>query len=260
MADLVEEGKEIDALVADLDEDAWARPTPAVGWTVAHQIAHLTMVFNMAEKSAADPEGFERFIANLSGSFDAAVEGGLRPYLAQGSKKLFATWQAQHAATERALLALPPGQIVPWLVRPLPASVLGAAGMMELFAHGQDIADALNITRERTDRIRHVTEFTALTWDFGYQSRELPVPGKGFRFEVTAPSGDTWEFGPADAEQRITGPAVDLCLLATRRRHRDDLALSASGPDADRWIDIAQAYRGSPGPGRKPGQFAVAAR
>ena len=31
----------LDALVAGLPDDGWARPTPAPGWTVAHQIAHL---------------------------------------------------------------------------------------------------------------------------------------------------------------------------------------------------------------------------
>jgi hypothetical protein len=43
----------------------------------------------------------------------------------------------------------------------------------------------------------------------------------------------------------------------TRRRHRDDLAVTASGAEADHWLDIAQAYRGSPGEGRRPGQFAT---
>jgi hypothetical protein len=48
----------------------------------------------------------------------------------------------------------------------------------------------------------------------------------------------------------VTGPALDLCLLATQRRNRADLALVATGPDADAWLDIAQAFAGLPGPGR----------
>ena len=81
-----------------------------------------------------------------------------------------------------------------------------------------------------------------------------PMPP--FRFDITAPSGAPWTFGPPEATQTIAGPAEDFCLLVTRRRHRDDLALTATGPDADRWLDIAQAYRGPAGPGRRPGQFA----
>jgi hypothetical protein len=30
----------------------------------------------------------------------------------------------------------------------------------------------------------------------------------------------------------------------------------ATGADADQWLDIAQAYRGPAGEGRRPGQFA----
>jgi hypothetical protein len=53
----------------------------------------------------------------------------------------------------------------------------------------------------------------------------------------------------------ISGPAQDFCLLVTRRRHPDDLTLSATGPHASHWLSIAQAYRGPAGPGRKPGEF-----
>jgi uncharacterized protein (TIGR03084 family) len=131
--------------------------------------------------------------------------------------------------------------------------------MMELFGHGQDIADALGVVRQRTDRLRYLAAFAVRVWDFGYLARGQTPPDTQFRFELTAPSGARWEFGPADASQRITGPAEDFCLLVTRRRHRDDLALTASGAEADRWLDIAQAYRGPAGAGRQPGQFARAA-
>ncbi|MEU6405186.1 TIGR03084 family metal-binding protein [Streptomyces sp. NPDC046985] len=260
VADLTEEGNAVEDLVAGLDDDGWKTPTPAEGWTIGHQIGHLTMVFGMAEKAAADPDAFRAFLGSLPASFDEAVNQGLRPYLNRDAAALLDAWRTQRAATERALLAVPPGQIVPWLVRPIPAKVLAAAGMMELFGHGQDIADALGTSRRFTDRVLHVAEFTVLTWEFGYQSRGLPVPARGFRFELTAPSGASWRLGDPEAEQSVTGPAVDLCLLATRRRHRDDLALTASGADADHWLDVAQAYRGSAGPGRKPGQFTAAAR
>ena len=130
--------------------------------------------------------------------------------------------------------------------------------MMELFGHGQDIADALGLRPERTDRLRHLVDFAVRTWDFGYQARQLDTPDVEFRFEITAPSGgQVWEFGPADATERISGPAADLCLLVTRRRHRADLALTAVGAEADRWLDLAQAYRGPAGPGRTPGQFST---
>ncbi|WP_234714211.1 maleylpyruvate isomerase N-terminal domain-containing protein, partial [Mycolicibacterium chlorophenolicum] len=41
VADLRAESDDLDALVADLPPERWATDTPAVGWTIAHQIAHL---------------------------------------------------------------------------------------------------------------------------------------------------------------------------------------------------------------------------
>ena len=65
-----------------------------------------------------------------------------------------------------------------------------------------------------------------------------------------------WTWGPEDAADRVTGPAIDFCLLVTQRRHRDDVRLVADGPAADEWLGIAQAFAGPPGPGRRPGEFA----
>ena len=43
--------------------------------------------------------------------------------------------------------------------------------------------------------------------------------------------------------------------LRSYARHR-----GLVGPDADEWLTIAQAYRGSPGNGRTPGQFGASGR
>ncbi|MEH1101396.1 TIGR03084 family metal-binding protein [Micromonospora sp. CPCC 205561] len=249
------EGDEVDRMVAGLDDAGWWTATPAEGWTVAHQIAHLTATFRMAGTAAADPEGFRALMSRLSDDFDANVNGAMAPYLALPPAALLERWRDERATAEKALAAVPAGQVVPWLVRPLPATVLAAAGMMELFGHGQDIADALGVRRDRTDRLRHLVEFAVRTWDFGYLARGLETPATSPRFVITAPSGAVWHLGPEDADQVVTGPAADFCLLVTRRRHRDDLSLTAVGAEADHWLDIAQAYRGPAGPGRAPGQF-----
>ena len=59
--------------------------------------------------------------------------------------------------------------------------------------------------------------------------------------------------GPEDAAQRVTGTALEFCLRATQRRHRDDLGLVAAGAQANEWLDIVQAFAGPPGAGREPG-------
>jgi uncharacterized protein (TIGR03084 family) len=256
MRDLVAAGDEVDRLVADLDDEGWRTPTPATGWTIAHQIAHLAATFRMAGLSASDPAAFQGMIARLSSDFDANVVGAMAQYLADPPNVLLSRWRAERDTANKALAAAPPDQLVPWLVNPLPPSVLASAGMMELFGHGQDIADTLGVRREATDGIGHLVAFAVRTKDFGYLARGLNPPLDQFRFEITGPSGQLWAFGPEEAEQRVTGPAVDFCLLVTRRRHRTDLAVTAEGAVAEQWLDLAQAYRGPAGPGRTPGQFA----
>ena len=56
--------------------------------------------------------------------------------------------------------------------------------------------------------------------------------------------------GTRDATQRVTGSAEDFCALVTQRRPRGELDVVADGPDAQRWLEIAQAFAGPPGPGR----------
>ncbi|MBT3155685.1 maleylpyruvate isomerase family mycothiol-dependent enzyme, partial [Streptomyces sp. CHD11] len=118
---------------------------------------------------------------------------------------------------------------------------------------GQDVADALGVRREPTARLRHIARLGWRTRDFAYAMNGLTPPGEPFRIELTPPDGKgLWTYGPEDAPQKVTGPALDFCLLVTRRAHRDDLAVRAEGPDAERWLDLAQAFAGPPGTPRDP--------
>ncbi|MFD9888696.1 TIGR03084 family metal-binding protein [Amycolatopsis sp. NPDC059027] len=257
IAALTAEAAEVDRLVADLSPEQWRLDTPAPGWKITHQIGHLAFIFRIAGMAAADPAGFGELTSGVKDgkAFDAAVNGALAEFVNDPPEVLLSRWRTERDTGIKALAAVPADALVPWLVNPLPPFVLACAGMMELFAHGQDIADALDLQPARTDRIVFLAGFIARTWNFGYQARNLPTPDAEFRFELTTPSGKPWATGPEDATQRIAGPVLDLCLLATRRRHRDDLALTATGDVAEQWLDIAQAYRGPAGEGRRPGQF-----
>lgn len=258
LADLAAEAEGFDELLIGLPDESWTRPTPAVGWSVAHQVGHLTFVYRIAAMAAADPERFVAMTSTIGerGGFDAVVNATAAEHIAEGTAAMLGHWQEARRTAVAALGAVPADRVVPWLVNPLPPAVLCAAGMMEAFAHGQDVADAIGVSPERTDRLRRIVDFVALTWQFGYESHGLTPPSRPFHFAVTAPSGETWHAGAPDAEGGlITGSAEDLCLLATRRRHRDDLDLTADSAAADAWLDIAQAYRGPAGAGRAAGQF-----
>jgi len=256
IAALNDECDALDGILGALSRRDWNLQTPAPGWTIGHQVAHLAATFQLAGLAASDPTTFTARLATADRNFDVNVLQALLPYLNDPPEVLFQRWQAERAYASKALAAVRQDQPLPWLVNPIPPPVLAMAGMMEAFAHGQDIADTLAVRPERTDRIRLLVEFAVRTWTFGYLARGETVPDVEFRFELTSPSGQCWTLGPAEAAERITGSAVDFCLLVTRRRHRADLDLSATGSQADHWMDIAQCYRGPAGAGRRPGQFA----
>ncbi|MCP2336101.1 TIGR03084 family metal-binding protein [Actinomadura rupiterrae] len=256
IADLTAESEQIDRMVAGLDDARWGLPTAAPGWTIADQVAHLSFIYRLAGTAASDAAAFQALVERAKGDFDGAVNAALDDYPRAAPRELFARWSAERTAGIDALAAVPEDGTVPWLVNPLPPAILACAGIMETFAHGQDIADALGVRPERTDRLIHLVGFAILVRDFGYQAHGLTPPAEEFRYEITSPSGQAWDFGPEDAEQRVSGPAEDFCLLVTRRRHPADLAIRVSGAEAERWLGIAQAYRGPAGQGRLPGQFA----
>jgi uncharacterized protein (TIGR03084 family) len=88
------------------------------------------------------------------------------------------------------------------------------------------------------------------TRDFAFAVNGLAPPADPFLVELSAPDGSTWSWGPGDAAQRVTGSAQDFCMLVTQRRPRSQLDVTATGADAERWLGIAQAFAGPPGPGR----------
>ena len=250
VADLQAEAAALDALVADLDAARWATPTPAEGWTIAHQIAHLAWTDEVATTAITDPAGFEAVLraamADPFGFVDAAAD----KRSTESPDRLVAGWRAGRAALADALRGVPDSAKIAWFGPPMSAPSMATARLMETWAHGLDVADALGIVREPTDRLRHVAHLGVRTRDFAFLIRDLPVPAAPFRVELTAPSGPVWTWGPEDAPQRVTGPALDFCLLVTQRRPRADLDVVATGADAEQWLGIAQAFAGPPGPGR----------
>jgi uncharacterized protein (TIGR03084 family) len=255
LADLAAEGADLDRTMSTLDEAGLRAPTPAPGWTIAHQVAHLAWTDRVALLAVTDPDRFQAEVnaamADPTGFVDtvAATGAALPPAV------LLADWRNGRADLVDALRAVPPGTRLPWFGPPMSAASMATARLMETWAHGQDVADALGVARVPTARLRHVAHIGVRTVGFAFtvHGRAVPAP---FRVELTGPGGERWTWGPDDATDRITGPALDFCLLVTQRRHADDLDLTVVGDRATEWVPIAQAFAGLPGAGRKAGQFA----
>jgi uncharacterized protein (TIGR03084 family) len=128
---------------------------------------------------------------------------------------------------------------------------MAAARVMETWAHGQDVFDALAHPRRPTRRLVHIVRLGVRSRDFAYQLRGMEPPCEEFRVELRAPDGEIWSWGPADAPARVEGSALDFALVVTQRLHRDDSDLTTRGGAPEQWLGIAQAYAGPAGEGRQ---------
>ncbi|OBK34126.1 TIGR03084 family protein [Mycobacterium sp. 1245111.1] len=257
MADLAEivddlraESDELDAVVAPLAEDRWSTPTPAAGWTIAHQIGHLLWTDRGALVSVTDSDAFAGVVQAALEDPIGFVNAAADELAAVPPAELLADWRATRARLHDALLTVDDGRKLPWFGPPMSGPSMATARLMETWAHGLDVADALGVTRPATARLRSIAHIGVRTRDFAFVINELTPPAEPFRVELRAPDGSLWAWGPEAATQRVTGSAEDFCFLVTQRRPLRELDITASGIDAARWLPIAQAFAGPPGRGR----------
>ncbi len=152
----------------------------------------------------------------------------------------------------RELLSLDPSTRVPWYGPDMSIASSLTARIMETWAHGQDVADALGATRATTPALRHVAHIGVRTLANSFVTRGFEVPDAPVYVALTSPDGECWTWGDAGAADRVEGDAVEFCLVVTQRRHVADTNLAVHGPVATQWMQIAQAFAGPPGAGRPP--------
>lgn len=247
--DLRAEGDALDALVTNLTADDWRRPTPARGWTIAHQIGHLLWTDRAALIAVTEPDAFVSGLEKITDA-ETFVDEGAAEQAARVPADLLADWRGTRRDLAEALRRVPADTKIVWYGPPMSAPSMATARLMETWAHGGDVADALGVHRAPTARLRHIAHLGVRTRDFSFVVHGRTPPADVFRVELVAPDGSAWTWGPEDAPQSVTGSAEDFCRLVTQRTHRLDTALAAHGPDAAAWLDLAQAFAGPPGAGR----------
>jgi uncharacterized protein (TIGR03084 family) len=245
LADLAAESADLDALIAGAGPEEISRPTPAHGWSVGLTLGHLWFFDVEGRRALEQPE---EFVASLDGLFadpDGYFEMHNQKILDLGDA-LVPSWRDERRRIIEAIAAADPTQRVPWYGPSMSLMSFGTARLMETWAHGQDIADALAVRRTPTDRLRHIAYigFNARPFSYAVRGREMPdVP---VFVALTSPSGEEWTWGDAAAENTVRGPALDFCLRVTQRRVLDDLRLEITGDAAAEWMSIAQAFAGGP--------------
>lgn len=251
-ADLLAEHEALDKEVASLEAGAWLTETPAEGWNVADQISHLAYFDTTAALALVNPEAFASHKESLlSGKEPAGADVALGR--AVSPERLLADWRTGRRDLLDAISAADPSARVTWYGPDMSLTSFTTARLMETWAHGQDVRDALGRPPEVSDRLRHICHLGFAARRFSYLVHGLAEPEAPVRLEVTAPSGSVWAWGPAEADQSVRGSALGVALVFTQRRHPSDTDVVAEGDSAAEWLSIAQAFAGPPGAGRAPG-------
>jgi uncharacterized protein (TIGR03084 family) len=259
-ADLAAETDDVLAMVNPLTEGGWERPTPAEGWTVKDQISHLAYFDQATLTALTQPDRFRRETADLMAAGQLTTDDVAARYGPVPPDEVLDWFKTVRADVVAAFAGADPRQRLPWYGPDMSTASAATARLMETWAHGQDVADALGVERVPSLRLRHVAHLGVSTFAFAFAARGRPAPDAGVRVELVGPGGEAWAWGDEAAAERVSGPAVDFCLVVTQRRHPVDTALRIEGPVAAEWMAIAQAFAGAPGAGRRPGQFSAGPR
>ncbi|MFI0815296.1 maleylpyruvate isomerase family mycothiol-dependent enzyme [Streptomyces sp. NPDC021098] len=243
LADLAEEQREFGALVRSLDDAAWRRDSAADGWTVADQVSHLADTEEVARDTlAGGPRAFATAVPAYPTAEDFTAAGcrrgdGLSP------GELTVWWDRAGTKTRLLMAERAPGDRVAWGFG-MTTEVFATARIMETWAHGLDIRDALGLAAPETPRLRHIAALGHATLRYALARARVRPPGdRTLRLELTAGDGTAYAFGPDGATDVLRGPLLEWCRVATRRtRGAPAGGLKPDGELAELALLYARAY------------------
>ncbi len=243
--DLAAEQSVLDALVASLDEQHWATTSPAAGWNVRDEIAHLAFFDDVATASLSG--GGEARFAEL----DAAMRAGDTDFISSPGKgksgrEVLAWWRRARSAELEAFRRIQPDSRVPWGPMRMTAASLCTARLMETWAHGLDCFSALGVAPVDGERLRHVCHiaYRAIPHALAQAGLAMPARLDDLVVEVRSPGGDElWRYGRPEAPNRIEGAAAEFARVGVRRMPlAEATTLRAGGPLAELALPHLKAY------------------
>jgi uncharacterized protein (TIGR03084 family) len=256
VSDLEAEHAALARVLDGLSLEQWNTPTHNPGWSVRDQISHLAFFDEAATRAIADREAFAAEVqAALSGGAGNIEEQYTQRGRRMQTSDLLGWWRDASSGLIAAARRADPNERLPWFGPDMSFASFLTARLMETWSHGLDIVDVVDGDRPDTERLSHIAFLGVRTRKYSYTVRGMQPPDTPIRVELTSPSGEAWVLGDPNADEYIRGTATDFCRVVTMRRNVADTDLEVNGPAAEEWMQIAQAFAGPPGGGRKPGEF-----
>jgi uncharacterized protein (TIGR03084 family) len=260
VSDLREETAAIVSVLAGLKTSSWEAPTPAAGWTIRDQVTHLAFFDDATLLAICEPDAFLLQRDDLLRLGDAFPDAVADRYRTLPADECLAWFGSSRQRLLRTYLDHDPSYRLPWYGPDMGMAASATGRLMETWAHGQDVVDTVGLVRPSTSRLRSVADLGVRTLGFAFRLNGRPVPPVPVHVRLDGPDGVQWTWGPENAADRVSGSALDFCLLVTQRRRLLDTALEVAGSVAAEWMEIAQAYAGGVGARRAAGPFAAGAR
>lgn len=255
-ADLLAEYQALDQLAAGMTPAQWRQATRFYGWTPWDEIAHLCFFDETGLLAATDPARFAAETAQLQARLDSGMEISAIARERFGhlaGSALLDYWRPRYTALVVALAAMDAKARLPWYGPTMSARSFATARLMETWAHGQDIYDALEVRRPAAARLRHIAHLGVTTYGWTFVNRAMPVPAPAPHVELRTADGETWAWNPPSDTDYVRGSAEDFCLVVTQRRNVRDTGLEYKGAGAAAWMPIAQCFAGPPADSPAPG-------
>ena len=234
--DLVAEQDRLEAILDELDEQAWLSPSAAPGWSVADVVLHLAQTEGAVVATAA---GGGESMWWTGERVDDLAERLVATERAAPAE-VFDRWRVARRAAVATLRAADPEQRLAWAAAPLKPRTLATTRLAEHWAHGLDITGPLGIDFPDTDRLQHIAWLGHATLPYGFRVAG-EEPHEVF-CELTAPSGTTWRFGRPDADSTISGPAGAFCRVGAHRLSADASGLATNGPHGESALRVLRNY------------------
>lgn len=238
LSDLVAEQQFLDQSLQRIPIKNWDRVTPAKPWTVRDTISHLADFAELAADALVGGEKVQEW--RTATDLDALRQRAIKKGRSMRPQDVIEWWRGGRARVVEPLSHMSEDDRVEWIEGSMSAKTFATFRLMETWAHGLDIYQALDIEVEDTARIRHVCWLGWKTLPYAFKA--AGVDYSPIRVEVIGPGYAKWTYGPAEAENQIKGSASEWARVVVRRIPPKKARLKTSGELAQKALEVAQAY------------------